>query len=87
VVARREDKGLVKTETFKTVLATLPDDPSFVVYLNNGSLTSLLRANTPEEQYQEREEYLIWEAFEAVGLGLRLTPEGLDGVLYFLMRE
>jgi hypothetical protein len=87
VAAQREGKGLITTETFKTVMAALPEAPSLVVYFNDGSLTSLLQANTPEEQYQKGEEYLIWEAFEAVGLGLHLKPDRLDGVLYFLIRE
>lgn len=87
VTARREGKGLVTTQTFRAARAALPDDPSFVIYLNNGPLTSLLQANTTEEQYQERQEYLLLEAFEAIGLGLRLTPDRLDGVLYFFVRE
>ena len=87
VAARREGRGLVTTPTFRAVRAALPDDPSFVVYLNNEVLTSLLQANTTEEQYQKSPEYLLLEPFEAIGLGLRLAPDRLDGVLYFTVRE
>jgi hypothetical protein len=85
VAARRERKGLVTTETFQAALATLPDDPSFVVYLNSKPLTSLLQANMTEEEYQGGGYGL--EAFEAISLGLRLKPDGLvDGVVYFFVR-
>jgi hypothetical protein len=86
VTAQREGKGLVKTQTFRKVLAALPKAPSFVVYLNSVPLTSLLQGNMTEEQYQEREEYLLLEAFEAIGLGWRFTPDRLDGVIYLLVR-
>jgi hypothetical protein len=86
VTAQREGKGLVKAQTFQAVLAALPKAPSFVVYLNSASLTSLLQANVTEEQYQKREEYLLLESFEAIGLGWRFTPDELDGVIYFLVR-
>jgi hypothetical protein len=85
VTAQREGKSLVKAQTFRAVLAALPKAPSFVVYLNSGSLTSLLQANMTEEQYQ-KSEYLLLESFEAIGLGWRFTPDELDGVIYFLVR-
>jgi hypothetical protein len=84
VAAQREDKGLVTTPSFRAMLATLPEDPSLLLYLNSGALRSLLQANMTEEQYQ-RPEYLLLEPFEAIGLGLRLRPDRLDGVLYFFV--
>ena len=86
MAAQREGKGLVTTPAFRAVLAALPKAPSFVVYLNSVPLTSLLQGNMTEEQYQEREEYLLLEAFEAIGLGWRFTPDRLDGVIYLLVR-
>jgi hypothetical protein len=86
MAAQREGKGLVTTPAFRTVLAALPKAPSFVVYLNSVPLTSLLQGNMTEEQYQKREEYLLLEASEAIGLGWRFTPDELDGVIYFLVR-
>jgi hypothetical protein len=67
------------------MLATLPEDPSLLLYLNSGALRSLLLANMTEEQYQ-MPEYLLLEPFEAIGLGLRLQPDRLDGVLYFFVK-
>jgi hypothetical protein len=81
VAAQREDKGLVTTPCFRAMLAALPEDPSLLFYLNTRLLSSLLQTNMTEEQYQ-RPEYLLLELFEAIGLGLRLRPDRLDGVLY-----
>jgi len=86
VTARRERKGLVTTPTFRSMVAALPDDPSVLVYLNSGSLTGTAQVNMTEEQYQNKEEYLLLELFEAIGLGLRLAPDRLDGVAYFFVR-
>ena len=86
VTARREGTGLVTTPTFRSFLETLSGDPSLLVYLNCGALTSLAQANMTEERYQENEEYLLLEAFEAIGISLRFAPDRLDGVVYFFVR-
>jgi len=86
VTARREGTGLVTAETFRSFLETLSGDPSLLVYLNCGPLTSLAQANMTEEQYQGNEEYILLEAFEAIGISLRLAPDRLDGVVYFFVR-
>jgi hypothetical protein len=86
VTAQREGGGLVETPNFRSMLAALPDDPSFFVYLNSDPLTGMAQLNMTEEQYQSREEYLLLEIFEAVGWGMRLAPDGMDGVAYFFVR-
>jgi len=87
VAARREGQGLVATKAFRAVLATLPDEPTLVVYLNSRPLTDLMRANMTEREYQNQEENLLWRTFGAIGLGLRLQPDQLDGVLDFLLAD
>ena len=87
VAARREGNGLITTPTFQAILAELPDDPSLVVYVNSEPYANLAQANLTEEQYRQREEYVLLEAFEAIGLGMRLQPDRLDGVLYFFVAD
>jgi hypothetical protein len=88
MAARREGKGLVTDKTFQAALATLPDDPSLVVYLNSESLTGAARANMTEKQYQENQEYAGLEAFEAIAFGMRLEPDGgFDGIVYFFIEH
>ena len=87
VSARREGDGLVTTDTFQAVLAALPEDPSLVIYLNSEPLISMAQANMTEEQYQNSQEYVLMEAFEAIGLGLRFQPGSLDGVAYFFASD
>jgi hypothetical protein len=86
VTAQRDGQGLVRTPNFRSMLAALLDDPSVLVYLNSGSLTGMAQLNMTEEQYQSKEEYLLLEIFEAVGSGLRLAPDRVDGVAYFFVR-
>jgi hypothetical protein len=86
VTAQREGKGLVRTPNFQSMLAALPKDPSLLVYLNSGPLTGTAQLNMTAEDYQSNEEYLLLEVFEAVGWGLRLAPDWVDGVAYFFVR-
>jgi len=86
VTAQREGQGLVETPNFRSMLAALPEDPSIVVYLNSGPLTGMAQLNMTEEDYQSNEEYLLLEVFEAVGWGLQLAPDQVDGVAYFFLR-
>jgi hypothetical protein len=86
VVARRDGSGLVNSAAFQAVLGALPPDPNFVLYLNRTALTDLARANMSQEEYERNQELMALEPFEAISLGLRLRPEGLDGTIYFLAR-
>lgn len=85
--ARREGQGLVESQAFQAVRQTLPDDPTIVLYLNIEPLLELYRVNTPPEDLARGPEYLVLEPFQALGLGLRLQSDRLDGVLYFLMMD
>jgi hypothetical protein len=83
IAAGREDSGLISDPTFQAIMGTWPDDPSFVVYLNSRSLIDLAHANMSAEQYQNSQEWRGFEVFEAIGLGLRLEPDRLEGAIYF----
>jgi hypothetical protein len=87
VAAQREGRGLAAAPAFRAVLSRLPEKPAFLFYLNIEALLDLLRTNTTEEQNQSLSEYRLLEAFEAIGLGVRLAPDRFDGVLYFLVGE
>jgi hypothetical protein len=87
VADRRENRGLVKDKTFQVLAETLPDDPSFVVYLNSEPLLSLMEANMTEQQYNNSQELFLFRVFEAIGVGLRLEPDRVDGVLYFFVAD
>ena len=87
VAARREGRGLVTDHAFQATLATLPEDSSFVLYLNVRPWVNLLQANMTQEQYQNRPEYVGLETFEAIGLGLRFVPDRVDGCIYFFLPE
>jgi hypothetical protein len=88
VTARREAKGLVTIETFQSFLQVLPAAPSLVIYCNGEPMTRLAQANMTEDQYQHQHlEYHLFEVFEAVGIGLRLAPDGIDGVAYFFLPD
>jgi hypothetical protein len=85
VVARRAGGGLVNAQTFRAVLDPLPDELTFVVYLDDGALADLAQANMTADEYKNRDELVGLEAFEAIGLGLELQPDRFDGVVYFLV--
>jgi hypothetical protein len=87
VSARRDGGGLVQSPAFRAVLGTMPQDPSFFFYLNRPSLTDMAQANMTEHQYGQSQELLGLEAFDAIGLGLKLHTDRIDGTLYFFMRE
>ncbi len=87
VAARREGGGLVTSETFRSFLEALPDDPTLVAYFNSEPMISLNQANMTEERYQRNDTHRIYEMFEAIGLGLRFAPDGIDGVAYFFLPE
>jgi hypothetical protein len=87
IVAQREGDGAIKTEAFQKVLKALPDEPTLVAYLHTGLLTEVVAANVTEEEFKAQGELLLLQSFEALGVGLRLEPGGMDGVIYFLMGE
>ncbi len=85
-IAARKGEGLITTPPFRSFLTAMPDGPSLVIYLNSGPLVNLIQTNVTEERYQETEEYVILEAFEAVGISLRFTPHELEGLIYLLIK-
>jgi hypothetical protein len=87
VAARREGGGLVASETFRSFLEILPDDPTLVAYFNSEPMIRLNQSNMTEEQYQRNDTHRIYEMFEAIGLGLRFAPDRIDGVAYFFVPE
>ena len=87
VVARHAQRGLDLTENFQALQAALPADSSLIIYLNDEPLTRLFKTNMTEEAYQRNAEYALLETFESVGIGLRFTPERMDGVVFFFIPE
>jgi hypothetical protein len=87
VAARHDGQGLVETGAFQTILKALSGRPTFFAYLGDEALIDLARTNMTAEEYQNRSDLVGLEAFEAIGLGLRLRPNRFDGVLYFLVPE
>jgi hypothetical protein len=76
---------MVDTPAFRTVTEALLKDPILVFYMHDESMLDLQRANTTSEQAQS--DLVILEPFEAIGLGLRLDEEHLQGTIYFLLKE
>ncbi len=85
IAAGRAGNGLVKADAFRRLVAKLPGSPALVLYLNTPALTGLIQANVAEGQEPDGVLGAL-KAFDAVGLGLRLQPERLDGVLYFMLQ-
>jgi hypothetical protein len=86
LISAREETGLTSGPTFRAVMATLPDDSSFVFYLNSGPLVELIDVNTPPYQSQGAE-YQLLSLFEAIGLGLQFEPDQLEATIYFFFRQ
>jgi hypothetical protein len=86
LVAGRERTGLTSDPSFRAVMATLPDDASFVLYLNGERLVELIDVNTSPDQDQGVE-YEILSIFEAISLGLQFEPDRLDATIYFFIRQ
>jgi len=87
VVARHAQRSLDLTENFQAFLAALSGDSSLIIYLNDEPLTRLYQANTTEVAYETNIENPILETFESVGIGLRFTPQRMDGVMLFFAPE
>jgi hypothetical protein len=87
VTARRAGNGLVKDAVFQAVLDALPRNPSFLLYVNRPSLTDVVQINMTEQQYTQSQELVGLEAFDAIGLGLKLGTDVIEGALYFFMAE
>jgi hypothetical protein len=86
LISGREETGLTSDPTFRAVMATLPDDSSFVFYLNSGPLVELIDVNTPPYQSQGAE-YQLLSLFEAIGLGLQFEPDQLEATIHFFFRQ
>jgi hypothetical protein len=86
LVAGREGTGLTSDPTFRAVMATLPDDASFVLYLNDGPLVELIDVNASPDQGPSVE-YELLSLFEAIGLGLQFEPDRLDATVYFFTSQ
>ena len=85
LAARRDGGSLVETGSFQHVLKAMPEEPILIVYIDNGSLRQLAQANVTSEEYQNPE-FQALEAFEAIGLGLRVDQDRIDGAMYFLIK-
>jgi hypothetical protein len=85
IVARREDEGLVGTESFRSVMKRLPGRASIVVYIHSDPFLSTMEANTPTKM-EPVPEWAWLEIFQAAGLGLRVDEHSLEGVIYFHLR-
>jgi hypothetical protein len=86
LIAGREGIGLTSDPAFRAVMTTLPDDSSFVLYLNGGSLVELIDANTPPDERQGAE-YQLLSLFEAIGVGLQLDQDRVDATIFFFIRQ
>jgi len=86
LIAAREGTGLTSDPTFRAVMATLPDDASFVLYLNDGPLVELIDVNASPDQGPSVE-YELLSLFEAIGLGLQFEPDRLDATIYFFTSQ
>jgi hypothetical protein len=85
LIAGREGTGLTSDPAFRAVMATLPDDASFVFYLNDGPLLELIDTNASPDQ-GPGVEYELLSVFEAIGLGLHFEPDRLEATIYFFSR-
>ncbi len=87
VAARREANGLITGPIFEAVMATMPSDLGFFLYVNRPSLTSLAQANMSQADYERSQVLVALKVFDAVALGFHLSAERLDGTLYFYIGE
>jgi hypothetical protein len=85
LIAGREGTGLTSDPAFRTVMATLPDAASFVLYLNGERLVELIDVNASPDQ-APGVEYELLSLFEAIGLGLQFESDRLDATVYFFTR-
>jgi hypothetical protein len=85
--ARRANDGLPSSEAFQAVTRALPPDPSIFLYMDAAAMKSVLQANMTAEQYEQQNQQVgvLLEVFDAIGLGLRMSPDMIDGALYFYM--
>jgi hypothetical protein len=86
LIAGREGTGLTSDPAFQAVAATLPDDASFVLYLNGERLLELIDVNASPDQAQSVE-YQLLSLFEAIGLGLQFESDRLDATVYFFTSQ
>jgi len=87
LLAQREKNGLVTSDAFRAVRANLPDTSSFLFFIDVPTLIETAETNMSEAQLEQDEVWSILQAFEAIGLGLRLESERLEGAACLLLRE
>jgi hypothetical protein len=87
IAARDESDGLVTEDAFQSLLALPPEEPTLTFYLHSERWASLTKANMTDEQYQNSPEHQGLEVFEAIGLKLQLTSDGIEGVAYFFVPQ
>jgi hypothetical protein len=85
--AARAENGLVANPAFQTVLSKMPESPVFFLYLNMPAFVDLRQANMRAQDIEQLPEISALEAFDAIGLGLTLSPDALEGTIQFYMRE
>ncbi|MCL7454452.1 MAG: DUF3352 domain-containing protein [Anaerolineae bacterium] len=95
VVAGSEGSGLLSTAAFQAVLPQLPEGSFLLGYVSSQPLIELIQFNTDGEQDGPSAVVQFLDAFDAMGIGLRLEsepaggagPGRVEGVAYFLMEE
>ena len=87
LLAQREGIGLVSSDAFRVVRANLLDTYSFLFFIDTPTLIETVGANMSEAQLEQDQVWSTLQAFKAIGLGLRLGSERLEGTAYLLLRE
>ena len=86
LAAQREGRGLVTQPAYQVFLQAVPDRAFYVGYIDGQHLLSLNQANTPADQ--PADDWLTMAgSFDGLGLGVAVTPERVDGVLYLVILE
>jgi hypothetical protein len=87
LAARRSGQGLVESDAFQTVRQALPARSILSLYVDGPGLGALTQANMTEQERENAGLSAFPDVFQAIGLGLEIEPERLDGVIYFLVGE
>lgn len=86
VAAARARYGLAQTEAFRAVSQAWPAGSTLGVYLDIGQMNALNEANTSAGAYEIMGVSGL-DAFRAIGVGLRLRTDGLEGVMVLLLSD
>ena len=87
LLAQREGNGLVTSDAFRVVRANLPDTSSFLFFIDVPTLVKTAETNMSEAQLEQDGVWSTLQVFEAIGLGLRLESQRLEGAAYLLLPE